>query len=427
MAKSFLRSGMLDAVLALGENGQPVYASALQLRETLRLRKQQKIADCLAIPQPNESGERIDWYAPFSGKVKSWHAASDSERASAINLLESCQHSVADISLRAQSAEKPAMQLFGALLSKAFQFPDQHYIYLVDGKPVITFWGFVELDKKSRSDALDCLRGSLQLTPPPAAPVYIAPPVAIPLPEVEMTPAAPPVGEPVMAAPQPEVKTPRSHWRRLWWLLPPVLAAGAFALLQQHSAAPEIVAPAAEPATPAPVAVKPIAKITLALPLQPAAVTPDNAKAVVVSEEKPAEIAPETPALLPAGKDMLMMPADAVKVGSTRFLNGSWRVTLEAGNLPTGKPPSLKYQIHNGKGSARVLQGDGISCKADISAGLMSSGNLVINSRYTARCSDGSRYRMPEITCKATSEAADCSARYGDDTVFPMTMKREKN
>jgi hypothetical protein len=34
----FLRSGNLDAVLALGENGQPVYASALQIRETLRLR-----------------------------------------------------------------------------------------------------------------------------------------------------------------------------------------------------------------------------------------------------------------------------------------------------------------------------------------------------------------------------------------------------
>ena len=60
MAKLFLRSGSLDDFLALGENGQPVYASALQLRETLRLRKQQQIADCLAIPQPNEHGDRID-------------------------------------------------------------------------------------------------------------------------------------------------------------------------------------------------------------------------------------------------------------------------------------------------------------------------------------------------------------------------------
>ncbi|MGK9559293.1 SrfA family protein, partial [Salmonella enterica subsp. enterica] len=84
MAKSFLRSGSLDDIQALGENGQPVYASALQIRETLRLRKQQSIADVLAIPQPNEAGDRIDWYSPIAGKVTSWLSASDSERASAI-------------------------------------------------------------------------------------------------------------------------------------------------------------------------------------------------------------------------------------------------------------------------------------------------------------------------------------------------------
>lgn len=71
VVKPFLRSGSLDDVLALGENGQPVYACAQQLRETLRLRRQQQAADCLAIPQPNESGTRIDWYAPFPGKVTS--------------------------------------------------------------------------------------------------------------------------------------------------------------------------------------------------------------------------------------------------------------------------------------------------------------------------------------------------------------------
>lgn len=118
------------------------------------------------------------------------------------------------------------------------------------------------------------------------------------------------------------------------------------------------------------------------------------------------------------------MPPDEVKIGSTKFLNGHWRVTLEVKNLPTGKPPSLKYQIKNGSGTAWIRQGDGINCKADIATGLMSSGNLVINSRYTARCSDGSRYKMPEIVCKAGAGAASCEARYGE-TIFPMTIIRE--
>ncbi len=453
MAKSFLRSGNLDAVLALGENGQPVYASALQLRETLRLRKQQKIADCLAIPQPNESGDRIDWYAPFQGRVKSWIAASDSERASAINLLESYQQSVSEISQRAQSAEKPAMRLFGVLLSKAFQFPDQNYVYLVDGKPVITFWGFVDLDKKSRADALDCLRASLQINLPPilpepepqpeplSAPLYEPVVVATPAPVPAPAPVAAPVVEPevivVETPPAPAAvpaSKPKANWRRFWWLLPPVAIAGAFAAVQHYQSAPEqppvasensAPAPVAQPAPVAPVAAPPVATPAPApvatLPVQPATHAEPE---VTTASEKPAEPVAEAEPVKPAAKDEMVMPADAVKIGTTKFLNGNWRVTLDMKNLPSSMLPAMRYQLKDGKGTARIVQGDGNSCRADIAAGLHSSGTLIINSRYTARCSDGSRYKMPEIACKATSGAASCEARFGE-TVYPMTMKRE--
>uniref|UniRef100_UPI0028982EE7 SrfA family protein n=1 Tax=Pantoea sp. TaxID=69393 RepID=UPI0028982EE7 len=189
MAKTFLRSGKLDAVLALGENGQPVYASALQIRETLRLRRQSALANCLAIPQPNEKGDRLDWYAPFSGRVKSWLAASDSERRSALQQLTLNQQDFATLSQNARNAENPAMRLFGALLSKSFQFPDQQYVYLVDGKPVITFWGFVDLEARSRNDALDCLHATLHEDLPELLPPEFNQPAAAPepvaLPEVE--------------------------------------------------------------------------------------------------------------------------------------------------------------------------------------------------------------------------------------------------
>ena len=38
---------------------------------------------------------------------------------------------------------------------------------LVDGKPVITFWGFVNLNENAREDVLDCLRASLLPVPMP--------------------------------------------------------------------------------------------------------------------------------------------------------------------------------------------------------------------------------------------------------------------
>ncbi|MEQ9885930.1 SrfA family protein [Pectobacterium zantedeschiae] len=458
MAKLFLRSGSLDDFLALGENGQPVYASALQLRETLRLRKQQQIADCLAIPQPNEHGDRIDWYSPVDGKVTSWIAASEEEREKALALLETYQTAVADISQRAQNAEKAGQKLFGVLLAKAIQFPGANHVYLVDGKPVLTFWGFVNLDKKSRLDALDCLRPVIkEVEPLFVAPVPVAsaptPPLVDPEPEPEPQPIIQP--EPVAAAATLPARPP---FFRLWWLLP---AAALLAILslqirgcvsgqddkptsdQAATVKPEKRAlPSSTPAEPTPPPVPAIAEKESVKAAEPPISAPPVAAAPTVEAAKPeapaaaepkepvappVEPATEQVPALPAGKDDLVMPADAVKIGSIKFLNGNWRVIVDGKAPITGRPPSLRYQIQNGKGTARITHGDGVTCRANVEAGLMGSGNLIINSRSGARCSDNSRFQMPELVCKqgASGTAAECIGRYDADTVFPMTIKRE--
>ncbi|WP_455819010.1 SrfA family protein [Pseudomonas cerasi] len=471
MAKIFLRSGNLDAILALGENGQPVYLSALQLRETLRLRKQSQVADCLAIPQPNDAGDRLDWYSPVEGKVTSWAAASNSARTAALNQLLTCQTTIADIGERAQQSDKPSQKLFGALLSKALQFPDQNYVYLVGGKPVMTFWGFVSLDKKSRQDVFDCLRideddapslGLSRLAPaaaPLATPASIAatvspviapliapePAAAAPIPVVPPMPALEIIDEPeAVAEAEPELPTPAasvtkpkaSVWLRYSWVLPAVALLITFGIQlknrsdkpaeEPHEASAKHTAELTPPpvsqsvtATPAVVPVK-----TTTLPLAAAVIAPVTVSPAVVAAE-PAAVSEAVADARPAGKDDLVMPQDAVKIGSTKFLNGNWRVLVQK-NLPTGTPPMLKYQLKNGKGTARITQGSGVTCKVDVFAGLMSSGNLVINSRTKARCTDGSRYQMPELVCKqGLTGAAECSGRYNDDTVLPMNMKRE--
>lgn len=463
MAKTFLRSGNLDAVLALGENGQPVYLSALQLRETLRLRKQQKLADCLAIPQANERGDRIDWYAPFSGRVKSWNAASESERQQALSQLENHQQTMTAISQRALSADKPALKLFGALLSKAFQFPDRQYVYLVDGRPVLTFWGFVELDKRSRSDALACLRTTLQPEPLSDEPLVAAPlPKAAPTP-VPTTPepviAPPPVTPPPASAPvsayqamtelsdnandnetvseaAPAVATPAApakRSRRLLWTVVPLTLAIAAALAvsfwPHHAEQPIAAAPEQAPeADSRPHAIIPAATQAKSLALRDTLPLRD----AVVAAPAPAA-APETPVptdaapapATPVAKDALVMPTHAVRNGSTRFLDGNWRVSLQLSNMPGFKAPSLRYQFRDGKGTATLIQGDGTRCKAEATAGLMSSGNLIINSRYTARCANGTRYKMPQLVCKQGDGAAVCEAQFGNDVTYPMSIKRE--
>lgn len=445
MAKTFLRSGNLDTVLALGENGQPVWTSALQIRETLRLRRQTTLANCLAIPQVNERGDRLDWYAPFHGKVKSWLGASDHERRQALELLTLNQQDLQALSLRARDAENPAMRLFGALLSKTLQFPDQQYVYLVDGKPVITFWGFVDPQARSRDDALACLRDSLEdelpplLPEPPApAPLVVAPVIA---PLIEVPPAAveplvapePEVEEPaveVIPEPAPEpvpepVTPPRRAFtvRPLMLLLPVAALVAAGVAFWLHSAPQPAAISVAD--VPVPVS-KPPAVMVKAEKL--AATLPQTAATVVAAAPVAAPVAP--PEVVaehtePAKADDLVMTTEDARVGSVKFINGTWRVTLRQTNLPTGKPPSLRYQIRNGKGTATITQGDNIRCKADVTAAMTTAGSMEVRSRYTATCSDKSRYRMPELVCKAGDGIASCTAQYGADQVFPLTIKRE--
>lgn len=99
-------------------------------------------------------------------------------------LLQTCLTTVAALSERALASDSAAQQRFGALLAKAFQFPAANYVYLVGGSPVITFWGFINLDQKPRTDALECLREAL--------PVITAEPLVDPI--------APPIPQPNAAA-----------------------------------------------------------------------------------------------------------------------------------------------------------------------------------------------------------------------------------
>lgn len=445
MAKLFLRSGSLADILALGENGQPVYAAALQIREALRLKKQQHIADCLAIPQLNEQGDRIDWYSPIDGKVTSWIAASTTERKAAIKQLSACLSSVNDLCQRAQQSDKAAQRLFGVLLAKAMQFPDQNHVYLVAGKPVLTFWGFVSQDKKTRTDPLDCLRETAENSEPIFSTLSATPPAPIPSgapatvaaielpPQADIAPEIPPAPVSELAPPVTEVKK-SSRWLRLSWMLPALALMIALivqfsgSMPERASAAPEVKAVAAEDKTPkiqevTPPVTAPITKIVQPaiepqLPLENATiVTP----APVITESVVVPVLTEA-----QSKSVLILPSDAVKVGSTTFLNGNWRVSPDIKTAHTGKAPSLKYQIKNGKGTAKITHGDNVTCRANITAGLMKSGNLVINSRYRAQCSDGSKYQMPELVCKqGASGIADCKGRYDANTTLPMTMKRE--
>ncbi|MFU1851261.1 SrfA family protein [Citrobacter portucalensis] len=436
MAKTLLRSGNLDDYQAVGGGGQAVFDSALQIRETLRLRKQQAMVDCLAIPQINDNGDRVDWYSPIEGKAVAWKAADEEARFRALRYLGSTLENAAVLSRKSLQSGKTSLQLFGSLLEKAIQFPGENHVFLVDGKPVITFWGFVNLNENPRDDVLDCLR--IADVPPvvtvtgPEQEEDIAPEITFaeadaPLltPVVDLPKPAEPEPEPQPQPPvivnDPDVTAPpvqEKPIRRLpLWSLPVaavIIAAIVGPLLWKQQTTQPV--PAAAAIEVAKVDMAPLPALTSALPLHRAEVTP------AVKKEKPVE-GPMVIAAIP--KDALVMDANQMKAGTTRFLNGNWRVMVDVKDPVSGKAPSLRYQIQANKGTARVVHGDNIVCRAEIFSGLHQSGELMIKSRGNARCTDGSRYPMPEITCKAgTNDVAACTARYDDHAEIPLTIKK---
>lgn len=432
MAKTLLRSGNLDDYQAVGGGGQAVFDSALQIRETLRLRKQQAMVDCLAIPQINDNGDRVDWYSPIEGKAVAWKAADEEARFRALRYLGSTLENAAALSRKSLQSGKTSLQLFGSLLEKAIQFPGENHVFLVDGKPVITFWGFVNLNENPRDDVLDCLR--LADIPPvvtvaePEQEEEIPPGITFaeadaPLltPVVELAKRAEPEPQPPVIVNEPEVTPPLAQEkpaRRLpLWSLPVaavIIAAIVGPLLWKQQTTQPV--PAAAAVEVAKIDMAPLPALASALPLHRAEVTP------AAKKEKPVE-GPVVIAAIP--KDALVMDANQMKAGTTRFLNGNWRVLVDVKDPVSGKAPSLRYQIQANKGTARVVHGDNIVCRAEIFSGLHQSGELMIKSRGNARCTDGSRYPMPEITCKAgTNDVAACTARYDDHAEIPLTIKK---
>ncbi|HBE9114960.1 Uncharacterised protein [Citrobacter braakii] len=436
MAKTLLRSGNLDDYQAVGGGGQAVFDSALQIRETLRLRKQQAMVDCLAIPQINDNGDRVDWYSPIEGKAVAWKAADEEARFRALRYLGSTLENAAALSRKSLQSGKTSLQLFGSLLEKAIQFPGENHVFLVEGKPVITFWGFVNLNENPRDDVLDCLRLAdippvvtvaepepeeeitAQITfaeaeAPLLTPVVELPKPAEPEPEHELQPPVV-VNEPEVSPPLAQKKPAR---RLPLWSLPVaavIIAAMVGPLLWKQQTTPPV--PAVPPRDVAKADIAPLPELTSALPLHRAEVAP------AAKKEKPVE-GPVVIAAIP--KDALVMDANQMKAGTTRFLNGNWRVMVDVKDPVSGKAPSLRYQIQANKGTARVVHGDNIVCRAEIFSGLHQSGELMIKSRGNARCTDGSRYPMPEITCKAgTNDVAACTARYDDHAEIPLTIKK---
>lgn len=154
MSGPLLKSATLKTYHPVGAVGHPVYLAAAQLRAALGRRLGADIADVFAIPQRNEDGDRIDWYAPSPGTVVPWSAATESERVAAQARLLEVRERIEELGRSMEAEVSAERQVFGRLLAHVMQFPDEQDVHLVNGQPVLSFWGFVKDRAEVGSDPL---------------------------------------------------------------------------------------------------------------------------------------------------------------------------------------------------------------------------------------------------------------------------------
>lgn len=453
-----LRSARLRDFNALGSVGRPVYASAPQIRATLRRQIGAEAAAMLAIPQIGESGENVDWYAPEGGLVVPWSAAAPEERDAMRAALQAAREKVAahaqtlgaQLEARPASATADDFEVYARLLPHVLRIPDESHIYSVDGKPVVTFWGFTAPGLPDADPIRDLM--------PAAAVAAVA----------AAAPNPPPLRDPVPVRP---------WWR---WLLPLLLLLLGLGLLLWllRGCAPEVLPPALRPAdlavpvdparpggtvvvpgvevpgvvvpgvtvpggvvpgtvttpdgaTPPPEAAQPPnapADGQQPPPPQPDAQTPDAQTQPPQPEaQKPdAQTPPEArkPGAASTPESPLVIPPEAQKSGSTDFLNGTW--TSRGGLMDdrTGLPVVVQYGFENGKGTVTYTRPDGTVCKG-ASAAAMQGGRLVITGADNVRCNDGSAYARTDVTCTPGADGrARCAAKPAQGPEYSVDIGR---
>lgn len=472
MAGSLLISGNPQHYKAIGEGGQPVYSVAFQLREAIRIKAGADVADCLAIPQPNQHGSVIDWYAPNLGDVVPWSAATVQERELALAELDAAQGKL-------EAAAQAMRDSFGGnsqtdrekntalrLITKAFYFPDPSFIFLVGGRPVITFWGFNTLGASLPADPFSGLRSAISAAPIQAASVSrrawwwwlllllllllllfallrscapqswltVFPSTTETAPNTQNVRPAPSDAAPK----EPDTLVDRGITTlRRWWSGQtgdtPAGSTDSSAGVDRSAAegvtnteptqngapdantSPGTTAPTGSDTAPSPTAEQPA----------PTPAPDASQNATPPTTQAPTAQEPAGGNTTPNAGNPLQIPNSASANGSTNFLDGRWNAGAGIQDAKTGKPLRMEYDFSqgNGQGKVTIQRGDGTRCAGDVAA-QMQGRSLNINDRGVAKCSDGSTMALPKVTCVPSADGrADCQGRYDNGTSFPVSMR----
>lgn len=439
-----LRTGSLRDFCMLGISGTSLFSTALQMRSTIRRQIGDDVASLMAIPQIRADGVTIDWYAPAGSRVIPWSAATLQEQQAVLPGLQSARHRV--LSHAGLLADRPALsrdlELFARLLPFALFIPDETHIYLVDGQPVVTFWGFSPLAVPGGRDVLTGL--SLSPAQTPIASVPTAQPARFGWPRWLWF---------LLAVPLVLLFLLLLIWFMRWWalslpeeqrdLLPSWLLGTV--LEEQHSIIPFLPPRQAiviDGTSGKAVALDPEQGDVTATSPPSESELPDKGQGDSPPESSPTDRADETdksgsspeegsspPSVsldeASSGAKALHIPPDALQSGQTDFLNGTWRSHTGLVDGATSLPLDVEYSFDKGVGTMTIRRGDGVVCTGPGNA-RMNQGRLHIDQAESVRCPDGREFAPSQVVCdRDTNGKARCQGVNPDGAQYHVDIGRQ--
>lgn len=506
MTTKLLNSGKLKDYQAIGEDGILVWQRADAFRTSIINSPilGRRYADILALPKFSSDAAHVDWFIPFDSdrsdgeyEVVSWNAATLDEKNRAYSYLNDLKSKFLYYGMNLEaSALSSNDKLFAHFLignSKdniqmpAFQFPSDEYVYIVNGRPVITFWGFINHNSKPQKDPFFVLKreGAVYKT---GSTANTAASTAATAATATATSFFAAHKWCLLLLPLLLLLLPLLAYL-LWWLffarslplfavapdlknisLDPVKVEDTGYLLFYDDTDELVVknrayvsddgslVPVDEQNIPVDKEDTPVSDDMLQeqqgnLPLnqEDNSALPENEPSAKNDETQGAnppllnedgtdnsatdganreqgEQGALPPPILNESNEPVLSNSD-LNSGDISKLDGVWKVNSPIIEKNTNKPINLQYEFKDGKGKATIIQRDGVKCSGDVNGGL-SSGSLTITNQSVAKCTDGSTYVLPSVKCsKGKDGKSSCMSEYDksantDQSKFPMELHR---
>ena len=345
-----LVSGFLSDHEALGVGGDPVYRAAEQIRTLLQKELGEPIAQIFAIPVRNDKTNELDWYSPIEGSALRLQQLSPEEQIKIKEIIATRFASIDQFGSRLKNEiGTEAARTYASLLDSAKSYPNDEQIFVINGRPVITFWGF----KNNPLSRASGLKANIPSPLIPAAPEHLT-----------------------------SLSPKRSWWQRFgWWLvLAALLLFGIPAVLKSCGTDFPLYKQNADPQN---------------------CPQPDNS-ASCKEEVKPVEPPPKA-------KEQVLSP-EALKNRDLSVFEGKWVLSSDLFNAATGQKINIILDLDkSGQGTGYLNDNTGEKCSGPSRVSISGPQNFQI-AQDRMPCSKGNPWRENNYNCTVRENhvQADC-------------------